>query len=697
MFSSFSHKTIATLLWTVVLAQSAFGATVTAVQTQSIAQNDVIANTWFQQANDRLVPFTVSSGNVGIGIASPTRKLHVQDGVILVDWTDPRIAFYGPDINYAVYRNGTSMFLNSSGYSYLSAAAGVGLMTNSITRLFVDVSGNVGIWTWSPSAKLEVAGQVKINDGTQWAGKVLTSDANGLASWQTAGGGGSSQWTTDGSNIYYNWWNVGLGLATTPEFALHIKSNSFFGSVIALHDPTNPYTWSPKWSISFRDSNNSEYAYFGSVTWKNAVGLYSWKPIWFNVNGATTLMLNASGNVGVGTETPWAKLEVAGQVKITGGSPWAGKVLTSDANGLATWQTPSGGSSSQWTTNGSNISFTWSNVGIWTSSITAKLDVKGGSFQVIDSTNFDAWKTAIIRWYGNFYSNGSAVTSSVFDATLDSEVWWLNGDSQAIKWTANCMWNTNGHCWSLYGWHFILNDKSPDNSNNRYLYDGAGIFAEYTNNSVEPSRSAWYSSLSAGKFVFKNLTSVTIPEKAMWVQVATPINSAAGTINNYYGVYVDNVNVSWITNKYAFYYNGSSPFVVTGNGDMGVGIITPSYKLHVNWTAWGTSWTNTSDMRLKKNIETLPASSLETLSLVRPVSFDWKDSKDEYMKTRQYGFIAQEVEKVYPNLVTTANDEMKTKSVNYDGFIPLLVSSVQELQKENAELRARIEKLENRK
>ena len=50
-----------------------------------------------------------------------------------------------------------------------------------------------------------------------------------------------------------------------------------------------------------------------------------------------------AGYVGIGTLTPEARLEVSGQVKITGGAPGAGKVLTSDANGLASWG-PAGGS-----------------------------------------------------------------------------------------------------------------------------------------------------------------------------------------------------------------------------------------------------------------------------------------------------------------------------------------------------------------
>lgn len=53
--------------------------------------------------------------------------------------------------------------------------------------------------------------------------------------------------------------------------------------------------------------------------------------------------VNRDGNVGIGTNNPQAKLDIAGQIKITGGSPGSGKILTSDATGVASWQSPIGG------------------------------------------------------------------------------------------------------------------------------------------------------------------------------------------------------------------------------------------------------------------------------------------------------------------------------------------------------------------
>ena len=56
------------------------------------------------------------------------------------------------------------------------------------------------------------------------------------------------------------------------------------------------------------------------------------------ISGNDALVINSTNdNVGIGTPTPTAKLEVNGQIKITGGGPAAGRVLISDAQGLASW------------------------------------------------------------------------------------------------------------------------------------------------------------------------------------------------------------------------------------------------------------------------------------------------------------------------------------------------------------------------
>jgi hypothetical protein len=62
--------------------------------------------------------------------------------------------------------------------------------------------------------------------------------------------------------------------------------------------------------------------------------------------GTPLFTVRGDGKIGLGILNPDALLHVAGQVKITGGTPGAGKVLTSDANGLATWATPASGGGS---------------------------------------------------------------------------------------------------------------------------------------------------------------------------------------------------------------------------------------------------------------------------------------------------------------------------------------------------------------
>jgi hypothetical protein len=99
-----------------------------------------------------------------------------------------------------------------------------------------------------------------------------------------------------------------------------------------------------------------------------------------------------------------------------------------------------------------------------------------------------------------------------------------------------------------------------------------------------------------------------------------------------------------------------------------------------------------SDARMKKDIEPI-TNGLDRVTKLRPVTFKWK-APDEHGgdEGTQRGFIAQEVEKVLPDWVST--NEKGMKGVNYNGLFPLLVDSVKTLKSENDELRLRVKSLE---
>ena len=100
-------------------------------------------------------------------------------------------------------------------------------------------------------------------------------------------------------------------------------------------------------------------------------------------------------------------------------------------------------------------------------------------------------------------------------------------------------------------------------------------------------------------------------------------------------------------------------------------------------TVTATSVTETSDRRLKTNIQPLKNALDNTLQL-RGVSYNWMDESKS--RDNQIGVIAQEVEEIYPEFVHT--DEEGMKSVNYSQMVAVLIEAVKDLN-------AKIEALEN--
>ena len=137
--------------------------------------------------------------------------------------------------------------------------------------------------------------------------------------------------------------------------------------------------------------------------------------------------------------------------------------------------------------------------------------------------------------------------------------------------------------------------------------------------------------------------------------------------------------------------------VVDASGNVGIGTTTPSYTLHVNGTAYATGAAGAlSDVRDKTHITPIFLSALDVIGNLRPVSFYWKAPKDDGMKGQQIGLIAQEVEKVLPSAILTANDARKSKAIKYNELTAVLIKAVQEQQSEIQKLRQANEKLEAR-
>ena len=106
-------------------------------------------------------------------------------------------------------------------------------------------------------------------------------------------------------------------------------------------------------------------------------------------------------------------------------------------------------------------------------------------------------------------------------------------------------------------------------------------------------------------------------------------------------------------------------------------------ELRTNGDIFRSGSTTSSDLRLKENIENTEP-KLDKINQVRIVDFDWKPEANK-QSNRQRGVIAQELETIFPELVTQPNEY---KEAYYERFIPILIKSIQELSE-------KFERLEN--
>jgi len=156
--------------------------------------------------------------------------------------------------------------------------------------------------------------------------------------------------------------------------------------------------------------------------------------------------------------------------------------------------------------------------------------------------------------------------------------------------------------------------------------------------------------------------------------------------------------------------NGIEHMRLNSNGNLGIGTTNPMQRLTVfNGTSTGTytttGWTHSSDLRLKENISDIE----DALNIVKKLNgkyYTWKDNKGA---GRQVGFIAQDVQKILPEVVVGIEGDIEkgeTLGMAYQNIVPVLVEAIKELNTkvekqnnvviENEALKAKINTLEEK-
>ncbi len=161
--------------------------------------------------------------------------------------------------------------------------------------------------------------------------------------------------------------------------------------------------------------------------------------------------------------------------------------------------------------------------------------------------------------------------------------------------------------------------------------------------------------------------------------------SAALSVEGSEAIWYNGTYYSW---GYGGTYNYFADKVTIGNA------ANPSYMLYVAGSAYSTGGWAGSDARWKKDLERIN-NTLPLVLRLQGYRYNWRDEEYPDMnfeKEKQIGLIAQDVEKIYPELVRT--DENGYKAVSYEKLTVILLESIKEQQKQIDEQKERIEKLE---